>query len=159
MFSFPLHFHLLVHRNWAHKQWFTHLVKALWSHQGVGTAISQPSISSPVAIRCWPSEIPEWSAAAGADAVAQTSRRVKSLPWSPNPTACGDLVVKWDGEGVAGTELSVGWRIYLHGLSWAVCPTHVMLAPGADVFLHACSLPLPSPVNTCLDINANHYWG
>lgn len=119
---------------------FTHLVKALWSHQDVGTDICQPTnSSSPAAIQCWPSKIPEWRAAASAaQAVAQSSRRAKSLPWSPKPTACGGLAITWDGEGVAGTKLSVGWRTYLRGRY----PTRAMLAPGTAIFL----LPAPCPL-------------
>lgn len=155
MFSFPLHFHLfrgtgLTNRN------FTHLVKVLWSHQGVGIAISQTSTSfSPVVLALWDPRMKNCSWHSCSSTELKENLSPESLPWSPNPTACADMAETWGGEGIAGTKLFLDCRSYLHSLSWALCPTHAVSVHGAAISFHVCSLPLPSQRKAGLVINAN----
>lgn len=135
----------------------THLVKVLWSHPGVGAAISQTSISSsPVVLALWDPRMKTCSWHSCSSTELKDNWSPESFPWSPNPTAYDDMGITCGGEGIAGTRLFVDAECVCtafpeHYVQHMWCQ-HMVL----PIFLHTCSLPLPSQRKAGLVISANH---
>lgn len=85
---------------------FTHLVKVLGPHQGVGPAISQTSISySPVVLALWDLRMKSCSWHSCSSTELKENLSPESLPWSLNSTACHDMAATGGEEGIAGRRL------------------------------------------------------